>query len=304
MRILFLAVAASFLLFACNQSPRDVKVVDPTQTNASQQPRMADQNYRPLKVAVSAILSPRETFGSYEDIFRHISLQLDIPIEFHQRKTYREINEMLEAGQLDFAFICSGAYAELDLDKGVELFASPISNGEKYYKAYIITHENFRAETLEDLQSATFAFTDPLSNTGYLYIKYRLLEMGMDYNAFFGSTVFTNGHDVSIQMVSKGIVEAASVSNLVFEYLKEKSPERVENVKVIEVSKDFGMPPVVVTSRMDAKMREKITELFAHMHQDTNAGTFMEELLIDRFILNPKDEDYNSIREMRDSLNQ
>ncbi len=290
-------------MVACNQAPRDVKVVDPTQTNASQQPRMADQDYQPLKVAVSAILSPKETFQSYEDIFRHISKELDIPIEFHQRRTYQEINSMLEEGQLDFAFICSGAFVELNPDKGVELFAAPVSNGDKYYRAYIIAHENFRAESLEDLTRATFAFTDPLSNTGYLYVKHRLMEMGLDYESFFDSAIFTNGHDISIQMVSKGIVEAASVSHLVFEYLREKSPERIENVKVIEVSENFGMPPVVVTSRMDAQMREQISALFAQMHQDNNARLFMEELLIDRFIVNPNDENYNSIREMRDSLN-
>lgn len=304
MRILLFLAISSFLMVACNQTPRDVKIVDPTQTNANQHPRMADQDYRPLKVAVSAILSPKETFESYEDIFRHISEQLDMPIEFHQRKTYGEINEMLETGQLDFAFICSGAYVELNPDKGVELFAAPVSNGDNYYRAYIIAHENFRAESLEDLRHATFAFTDPLSNTGYLYVKHRLMEMGTDYDSFFGSTVFTNGHDISIQMVSKGIVEAASVSHLVYEYLREKSPERIENVKVIEVSEDFGMPPVVVTSRMDAQIREQISALFAQMHLDSNAKVFMEELLIDRFRLNPNDEDYNTIREMRVSLNQ
>jgi phosphonate transport system substrate-binding protein len=263
---------------------------------------MSEKDYRPLKVAVSAILSPKETFESYEDIFRHISEQLNMPIEFHQRKTYQEINTMLEEGQLDFAFICSGAYTELDTDKGVELFAAPVSNGEKYYKAYIITHETFRAEKLEDLGNATFAFTDPLSNTGYLYIKHRLMEMGMNYDSFFGSTVFTNGHDVSIQMVSRGIVEAASVSNLVFDYLKEKSPERVENVKVIEISEGFGMPPVVVTSRMENETRKKITEIFADMHEDSKAKIFMEELLIDSFI-EPRDENYESIRHMRGALN-
>jgi phosphonate transport system substrate-binding protein len=302
MRFFLIFLFTLLVIFSCNQPPREVQVIDPSQTDDRQTTQMVEQDYRPLKVAVSAILSPRETFESYEDIFRYISEQLNMPIEFHQRRTYQEINKMLEEGQLDFAFICSGAYAELDLDQGVELFASPVSNGEINYNAYIIAHENFRAEKLEDLHRATFAYTDPLSNTGYLYIKYRLMEMGMDHNTFFSSTVFTHGHDVSIQMVSKGIVEAASVSNLVFEYLREKSPERVKNVKVIEVSENFGMPPVVVTSRMENEMRKKITEIFANMHEDSKAKVFMEELLIDSFI-EARNENYESIRHMRDAMN-
>lgn len=302
MRIIFLGVTTIFLMMACNQAPRDVKVVDPTKTHESQQSSSADQDYRPLKVAVSSILSPKETFESYEDIFQYISTQLDIPIEFHQQRTYEETNAMLEEGQLDLAFICSGAYADLNPDTGVELFAFPVCNGEKFYKGYIITHESYQAESLEDLAGTSFAFTDPLSNTGYLYVKHRLMEMGREHESFFGSTLFSNGHDVSIQMVSKGIVDAASVSNLVFEYLKEKSPGRVENVKIIEVSENYGMPPVVVTSRLDTVTRNQIKALFAHMHEDSNAKVFMDELLIDRFIFTGKDEDYNSIREMRDTL--
>jgi phosphonate transport system substrate-binding protein len=299
---LYLLIILSFFLISCNQTPRDVMVIDPAQADVNRQLHVADQDYKSLKVAVSAILSPRETFESYEDIFRYISTEIGMPIEFHQRKTYQEINTMLEDGQLDFAFICSGAYIELDFEKGVELFSAPVSGGDKFYKAYIITHKNFAAEKLEDLENATFAFTDPLSNTGYLYVKHRLSQLDVDYNTFFQSTMFTNGHDISIQMVAKGIVEAASVSHLVYEYLKEKSPERVENVKVIEVSEDFGMPPVVVTSRMDKAMRERIAELFATMHNDRNAREFLDELRIDRFI-DAKDEYYNSIRQMRETMN-
>jgi phosphonate transport system substrate-binding protein len=296
---LYFLIILSFFLISCNQTPRDVMVIDPAQTNTNRQSGIVDQDYKSLKVAVSAILSPRETFESYEDIFRYISAEIGVPIEFHQRKTYQEINKMLEDGELDFAFICSGAYIELDFEKGVELFTAPVSGNNKFYRAYIITHESFAAEKLEDLENATFAFTDPLSNTGYLYVKHRLSQSGFDYNTFFESTMFTNGHDISIQMVAKGIVEAASVSHLVYEYLKEKSPERVENVKVIEISEDFGMPPVVVTSRMDKPTRERIAVLFATMHNDRNAKSFLDELLIDRFV-EPKDEYYNSIRQMRE----
>lgn len=286
-------------LTACHFTPRDVTVVYVNDTvpniNSVVHPV---EDYKPLKVAVSAILSPRETYESYEEIFSFITAATGRPVEFFQRKTYQEINRMLENRQLDFAFICSGAYIELDTTKGVELMVVPVSGGRKTYKSYIVVHQSFKADKLEDLRNSSFAFTDPLSNSGYLYIKYRLNGINETPDSFFGSTVFTYGHDISLQMVSRGIVESASVSNLVYEYLKAKSPERVRNVKVIEESPDFGIPPVVVSRRLNPEDRDRIKHLFLEMHNDPTGKAILEKLLIDRFVPG-MDSDYESIREMR-----
>jgi phosphonate transport system substrate-binding protein len=300
-KILILIVLLAFLL-SCNRSPRNVKVIDPDSIQMHEGTIDKGKEFRSLKVAVSAILSPRETYESYEEIFEYISEKIGLPVEFHQKRTYQEINQMLESGQLDFAFICSGAYIDLNPDKGVELLVIPVCEGRKFYNSYIIAQENFRAEKLEDLQNSSFAYTDPMSNSGYLHVIDQLLQMGEDYERYFGSTVFTYGHDISIQMVSKGIVEAASVSNLVYEYLKVNEPERILNVKVIEVSQDYGMPPVVVSSRMNEDLRAEIFKLFTEMHQDKSAQHSLSKLLIDKFVPGV-DSDYNSIREMRFNVN-
>ena len=303
MRFFSIALVSLLFIVACNQTPREIKVVDPTQTSTNHQPRITDRDYRPLKVAVSAILSPKETFESYEEIFRHISRELDVPVEFHQRKTYGEINQMLEEGQLDFAFICSGAYIDLDQGRGVDLLVVPVSGGEPYYKAYIIAGPASGAQTIEDLRGATFAFTDPLSNTGYLYAKYRLHEIGENPEDFFETTLFTYGHDISIQMVAKGIVEAATVDHLVFEYIKTNNPERVQEIRIVEVSENFGIPPVVASSRLGSETRQKVLDIFLEMHNHPHARELINNLLIDKFI-EGNDDNYNSIRIMKTRVNQ
>jgi phosphonate transport system substrate-binding protein len=303
--MLFYRIIPLFVLIlfaACNSAPRDVKVIDASDAERADISQIQNNSEgRTLKVAVSPILSPRETYHSYESLFRYISEQTGIPIEFHQRRTYHEINQMLEAGQLDFAFICSGAYVELDRERGTGLLAVPECNGSRFYKSYIITHASSAAQQFDDLRGSSFAFTDPMSNSGRLYIKHRLQQEGRDVESFFGSTLYTYGHDLSIQMVQKGIVEAASVSNLVYDFLKAKDPERVSNIRILEVSEDFGMPPVIYSRRMTPNLREKIRTLFMQMHNDNAAATILDDLLIDRF--HPGDDDeYNSIRLMRQQL--
>jgi phosphonate transport system substrate-binding protein len=290
----------SCLLISCNNSPREIKIIH-TGENSGQREKIPADNYESLKVAVSAILSPRETFRSYEGMFQYISMKTGIPIEFQQRKTYREINQMLETGQIDFAFICSGAYIELNQDKDVEILAIPHCHGQSFYKAYIIVNTSSTAKNLDDLKKSSIALTDPMSNSGYLYVKHRLQENGDRIEDFFSSAQFSYGHDLSIQMVAKGIADAASVSQFVYEYYKHRKPEVIQNIRILEASNGFGMPPVVVSSRMSREMRQKVFDLLVNMHNDPEGARILEDLMIDSFHKG-NDDDYNSIRKMRDEL--
>ena len=289
------------LITSCGHRPSNVIVIDPEPGISRGDAEMLDASKRHLKVAVSAILSPRETFSLYEDLFAYIGESLGMPVEFHQRPTYQEINEMLEQGQLDFAFICSGAYIDLDQEKGVQLLAVPVTGGRTVYQAYIIVPASSPVQTFLELRNSNFAYTDPMSNTGYLYVLYRLKELNETKDEFFASTMFTYGHDISIQMVGRGIVDGASVNQLVFDYLKEKHPQRVQDVRIIEVSESYGLPPVVVSNRMAGETRERLLQLFLHMHEDEQVREILQDLRIEKF-LEGRDEDYHTIRYMRDMV--
>ena len=293
--LFFLLIA---MTLSCSRTPGDVKTIDPGETYSEDQGDRAVDGYKPLRVAVSAILSPQETYENYEAFFDYISQEMEMPVEFHQRQTYAEINQMLEQGQLDFAFICTGAYVDLDPASGLELLAIPVTRGKAFYKAYIITQTTFQAQGFEDLRSASFAFTDPLSNTGYLYALSRLNEIGETPERFFDSTIFTYAHDTSIQMVSKGVVEAATVNQLIFDYTKVHYPEIINNVKVIEKSEAFANPPVVITDRLNHDDKNKLIRLFMSMHQHPQGKLLLNDLAIDKFV-EAKDADYDSVRAMK-----
>ena len=301
MRYLIIVLMVFLIIAGCRQDNQRVRQVDFSE-RASDEGTQRDLNVeRKLKVAVSAMSSPRETFSYYEDIIRFISEKLDMTYEFHQRRTYNEVNFMLETGQLDFAFICTGAYVELNPDAGVQLLSIPVTSGKTVYQAYVIVPEGSSADGFADLKGLSFAYTDLLSNTGYLYTKYRLNEIGEDPNTFFSSTVFTNAHDVSIQMVSKGLIDGASVHGMVFDYLQLNEPERVRGVRIIEISDDYGIPPVVASSRMSDDLKAEVRVVLQNMHLDEQGRKLINNLLIDEFT-DGDDADYDGVREMRSAL--
>src|SRR3989304_2004576 len=71
-------------------------------------------------------------------------------------------------------------------------------NEKPFYQSYIITNKNSGIEKFEDFIGKTFAFTDPLSNSGKLYADKRLKDLNTPSDSFFASTMFTHAHDISI----------------------------------------------------------------------------------------------------------
>jgi phosphonate transport system substrate-binding protein len=104
-------------------------------------------------------------------------------------------------------------------------------------------------------------------------------------------------------MVARGLVDAAAVSGLVFDYLREKEPERVRDIRIIEISRDFGIPPIVASSKMDSELKMKVRDFLKNIHNDDYGRKLIDDLLIDRFT-DGSDADYEGIREMRTALSE
>lgn len=251
-----------------------------------------------LNVAIAAMISPKETFIYYQDLFNFISQKINYHIDIKQRKTYTEINKMLYTREVDIAFICSGAYALAKEKNNIEILAVPVCNGTPFYQAYVITNKNSGIEKFEDFCGKSFAFTDPLSNSGKLYADKRLKDLNTTSESFFASTMYTYAHDLSIQLVSKMMVDGASVDGLIYDYLATFYPERLKNVRIIEKSEYFGIPPVVVPSGLNQNLKKQLRDMFLTLHEDPEGKKILDKLLIDRFI-EGNDTDYNSIRQFQ-----
>ena len=125
-------------------------------------------------------------------------------IEYVDAEDYAEINRKLEIGELDAAFVCSGPFVDGKKKFGLELIAAPHAYGESVYYSYFIVPNTSKAKTLDDLRGKSFAFTDPLSNTGKLVPTYTLARRGATPERFFSKVSYSGNHDKSIKAVSEG----------------------------------------------------------------------------------------------------
>ena len=275
----------------------DAVVVDFNKTIAVERPLSPISEATAFNVAVAAMISPKATFGYYRQLLDYIGEKLGREVQFIQRKTYGEINELLGIGLIDLAFICSGPYAAGKEMYQFELVATPQVQKSNFYQSYLIVNKASQIKRLEDLKGRVFAFTDPDSNTGKLVPTYWLFEMGEQPETYFSKTIYTYSHDNSILAVAKALVDGAAIDGLIWEYYHQKDPVFTSRTRIIRKSEPYGIPPIVASKYLSPKLKNRIRELFFSMHIDPKGQKILAELMIDRFIA-PKDEWYDSIRQM------
>ncbi len=285
-----------FLCLGCEKSDEYSFVDFSKKTDTNKQIPSSDSKQK-LRVAVAAMISPKETLVYYEELLNYIGQELDYEIELIQRKTYSEINELFPKRLIDLAFVCSGPYANQKEKYKFEGIATPIVRGEPYYQSYLIVQKGSGYHSLIDLKDKVFAFTDPDSNTGTLVPRFWLLQQNKTPASFFNRTTYTYSHDNSIFAVSKGLVDGAAVDGHMWEYYNEKNPYLTAQTRVIRKSERFGSPPIVASAFLDPQLKLKIQKIILSMHQTEKGKALLESLMIERFDP-PEERWYKNIQAM------
>lgn len=254
-----------------------------------------------LRVGVSAIVSPEETLAYYQDMFDYISVKMGVPVTVVQRKTYQEMNDLVRKNSVDVAFVCSLAYVEGHDQFGMELLVIPVVKGEPYYYSYIIVPKGSNINSLNELKGRTFAFSDPLSNSGKLSPEYMIAKLGENPETFFRLTFFTYSHDKSIQSIADRMVDGAAVDSLVWDYENATDPKFTSRTRIISKSPPYGISPVVVSKDIDPVLKDELRNTLLHMHEDEKGREILNSIMVDRFT-EVNDSLYDSIREMKKAV--
>ncbi|WP_243688844.1 substrate-binding domain-containing protein [Geotalea toluenoxydans] len=244
------------------------------------------------------MITPKEGLAYYREFLEYLGRQIDQPVEYVDAEDYAEINRKLETGELEAAFVCSGPYVDGKEKFGLEFIAAPQAYGEKVYYSYFIVPSKSQVTSLDGLKGKSFAFTDPLSNSGKLVPEYTLARMGTTPERFFSKISYSGSHDKSIKAVSEGLVDGAAVDSLIWEYKNQKFPEQTANTRIIFKSKPYAPPPFVVRPGLDPAIKEKLRQVMLNAHKSPEGKVILSKMMIDRFVpLN--DSAYDSVRQIK-----
>lgn len=203
-------------------------------------------------------------------------------VVFVQRGNYREIVDLLRAGKIDFAWICGYPYVRYRRE--LRLVAVPVWRGQPLYQSYLIVPaDDRRSRTVADLRGKVFAYSDPDSNSGYLYPQYLLTTMGENRSSFFSRTFFTWTHHKVVEAVGVGLADGGAVDSYVWETLAETRPELTRTTRVIDRSPLLGYPPFVARGDIRQADLERFRAVLFSMAADPRGGELLGRLRLDGF---------------------
>lgn len=206
----------------------------------------------------------------------------------------------------DLCFVCSLPYVMFERE-GVSPavpIAAPVLQGERYagrpiYFSDVIVHRDSDFAGFEDLRGASWAYNEPLSQSGYGITRYHLVTMG-ETDGFFGEVVEAGFHETSIRMVASGEVDASAIDSQVLSVELRDHPDLVDSLRVIDSLGPSTIQPVGCSKRFTAEFQADVRKILIGLGEDPGFREILDHGTVDGFVpVGPAD--YDDIRSMVDA---
>lgn len=237
-----------------------------------------------LRIGLAPVFQFLDNQSDFLESWRgYLVAELQRPVAFVQRGSYREIIELLYLDQLDAAWLCGFPF--IRHERRLKLLAVPLFQAKPLYRSYLIVPaSDTRTENLLGLRDKIFAYSDPDSNSGYLYTQYALAQIRERSGGFFNRTFFTWAHRKVVEAVAVGLANGGAVDGYVWETLRRSHPELTSKTRVVEKSPVFGFPPFVARASLPDADFTALQRVLIAMHGDGEGKKLLAQLNLDGFI--------------------
>jgi len=225
----------------------------------------------------------RENVRFFDRFADYLGPRIRHPVRFIRTRSYQEVMEKLRAEELDFAWICGYPLVQKRDPEFLHLLSVPIFEGEPRYQSYIIVHKDSPFRTLDELKGQVFAYSDPNSNSGYLYPRFALTQRGYRPEQFFRLTFFTYNHAETVEAVAEQVAHGGAVESYIWTMMSRLHPELATQTRIIERSPSFGFPPIVAHVGTSPRLSADMAEALADMGNFSDGRALLTELGLDGF---------------------
>lgn len=227
---------------------------------------------------------------------RYLEPRLNRPVRFVQRGSYREIVDLLLNDSVDAAWLCG--YPLMLHENRLSVIAVPRYQGDAVYRSHLIVpNTDTTTQRVLDLKGRVFAYSDPLSNSGYLAPRAEILKGGQQPAAFFRRSFFTFSHRKVVDAVRAGLADAGAVDGYVWDTMAAQYPSTVVGLRVAWRSEPHGFPPVVARRSWEVAEARQLGDALLGMPSSAEGRGILERLNIEGFQA-AHAKQYDSIRTM------
>lgn len=211
----------------------------------------------------------------------YLQQQTGLAVDFLARDSYQAILDLLFSDQLEAAWICG--YPFVRFEQELSLYAVPVYRGEPLYQSYLIRPAGTHLiEGWSDLRGKVFAYSDPLSNSGWLVAQAELARAHLsphDLKRGF----FTHSHRNVAEAVAAHLAQAGSIDGYVWETMKVQGMAAVAKTEVVWRSPKFGFPPLVTRNKPRSPGLRKLRVALLDMQSTASGRELLQALNLDGF---------------------
>lgn len=247
----------------------------------------------PLRFGTTPVFL-NEQIGLLERWQRYLEQHLAQPVRFVQRGSYREIVDLLLADGVEAAWLCG--HPLVLHESRLVVVAVPSYQGAPLYRSHLIVPaDDASTRQVTDLPGRVFAYSDPLSNSGYLVPRAEIAARGYRPGGFFRRTFFTFSHRKVVDAVRAGLADGGAVDGYVWDTMAAQQPATVSGLRVAWRSAPHGFPPVVARRNGAPHDRERLAAALRDMTASSEGQVLLRRLNIDGFG-EPRAGQFDSIR--------
>ena len=223
-------------------------------------------------------------------------------MSFTSRDQYQAVHDLLNNGQVDAAWTCG--YPFVRFQSQLQLLAVPLYLGQPVYQSYLIRPLGAQAPDAVrgwgDMAGKVFAYSDPLSNSGWLVAQGELAAVGLSHRDLKRG-FFAHGHCNVVDAVASRLADVGSIDGYVWETMRLQGMAGAMQTEVIWKSRLHAFPPLVASSSTAPARLEALQRGLLGMSNDDAGRSLLKSLNLDGFIAG-QPAMFDSIRQLARSV--
>lgn len=258
--------------------------------------------YTPEKLRLGAVTGANPVYivKQWRSLMASMEEATGLPVELVLRENYLDLLDAMKNGEVDLVEGGAFLYAQMHEKIGAQILIGELRKASPYYHALIVVRSDSGIDSINDLRGKSFTFTDPDSASGYLYPRIMLADAGVsDPENYFSSTYFSRHHDIALNAILNGTVDAAGIGDF---FLPLLSKSDLKKIKIIARSEDIPAGPISYKPDLSQKIVDQLRPALIDLHTKLTPEQ-IKEMTVDQFV--PVSEDiYDPLRQKVRQLNQ
>src|SRR5918997_1645905 len=195
------------------------------------------------------------------------------------------------AEEADVAFMCAPSFVWLrelrpppvELLGVVPVVDDKRNLGRPVYFCDVVVRNGAAIRAFSELEGGSWAYNDACSLSGYYSLLNKLAESGADEN-FFDNIFCSGSHLNSIEAIVRGEADAAAIDSNVLRIRLREAPALRERLRVIEFWGPYPVQPVVVSSALHPKLKQRLRAAFLSTEQNQRTRRTLKQFGLRRFV--------------------